>query len=203
MSVLSPQLQSLIEQLQILPGVGPKSAQRMAFKLLKPAMRSKALSLGQHLTQAMQSIKSCPNCQNYCEDDLCPLCANPARNHRQICVVQSPMDILVLESSGAYQGLYFVLLGQLSPIDGIGPKELGLDKLAAKLHQGEVDELILATATTLEGEATAHYLARMAQQAKIQVSRLATGIPLGGELEFLDAQTLSQALKTRQILQES
>jgi recombination protein RecR len=192
-------LDRLIEDLRCLPGVGPKSAQRMAFQLLERD-RDGGRRLAATLTEAMTRIGHCRHCRNYAENDVCHVCANASRDAQVICVVESPIDLVAIEQATGYRGGYFVMHGRLSAIDGRGPRELGLDLLDARLREGEVKELIVATNPTVEGEATAHYLADMARQAGVRASRLAHGVPLGGELEFVDRGTLALAFGTRQAL---
>jgi recombination protein RecR len=196
---LSPLIGQLIEALRCLPGVGPKSAQRMAFHLLERD-REGGRRLAQSLSEAMDRIGHCRDCRTLTEQEVCALCLSPVRDPSQLCAVETPADVAALEQATDYRGLYFVLMGHLSPLDGIGPEELGLDRLAARLDQGEVRELILATNPTVEGEATAHYLAEMARERGIRVTRIAHGVPLGGELEYIDGGTLSHALAGRREL---
>lgn len=189
-------LEQLIDALRVLPGVGQKSAQRMAYHLLERE-RGGGEKLASVLAEAMVRIGHCTRCRDFSETDICPTCANAARDGTELCVVESPADRLAIEQATGYRGLYFVLQGRLSPLDGIGPAELGLDALATRLGEGDVRELIIATNPTVEGEATAHYLAQLARQAKVQPSRLAHGVPLGGELEYVDRGTLSHAFGSR------
>ena len=193
---MSSLLEQLIEALRVLPGVGQKSAQRMAYHLLERE-RGGGEKLAAVMAEAMEKIGHCARCRDFSEADVCPTCANASRDHAELCVVESPADRLAIEQAPGYRGLYFVLQGRLSPLDGIGPAELGLDQLAARLGEGDVRELIIATNPTVEGEATAHYLAQLARQAKVRPSRLAHGVPLGGELEYVDRGTLSHAFGTR------
>ena len=195
----TPLLQQLIEALRCLPGVGPKSAQRMAFHLLERD-REGGRRLAAVLAESVERIGHCSRCRTLTEREVCRLCANPARDPAQLCVVENPTDVMALEQATGFQGLYFVLGGRLSPLDGIGPAELGLDRLRERLASGEVRELILATATTVEGEATAHYIAEVAAEAGVPVTRIAHGVPLGGELEFVDSGTLAHAFAGRQKL---
>ncbi len=186
----------LIESLRCLPGVGPKSAQRMAFQLLEHD-REGGRQLAAALTQAMERVGNCRSCRTLSEDPVCALCASERRNRSQLCVVETPADVQALEQATGYQGLYFVLMGHLSPLDGIGPEALGLDLLEARLASGEVTELILATNPTVEGEATAHFVSEMARAHAIRATRIAHGVPMGGELEYIDGGTLSHAFAGR------
>ncbi len=193
----SPLVQRLIDSFTVLPGVGPRSAQRMTYWLLE-RNREGGGRLAAALEAAMQGVRHCSCCRNFAEDDLCPVCADPRRDQSQVCIVESPADVLAIEQSGEYRGRYFVLIGHLSPIDGIGPEEIGLNLLERQL--GEIQELILATGTTVEGEATAHYILDMVRGTSVSVSRIAQGVPMGGDLEFVDGATLAQALKSRRHL---
>jgi len=199
MSSGSPLLAELIEALRCLPGVGGKSAQRMAFHLLERE-RERGLKLAAVMEQAMQRIGHCERCRNFSEDPLCSLCASSSRDRQVLCVVESPTDLAAIEQATGYRGQYFVLMGRLSPLDGLGPEELGLAQLAQRLGEGEVEELIIATNPTVEGEATAHYLAQLARAAGVRPTRLAHGVPLGGELEYVDRSTLAHAFGGRQLL---
>ena len=194
-----PALDSLIEALQRLPGIGRKSAQRIAFHLLQHD-RGGAQALARALQHAVDAMRHCVRCHSFTEAELCATCSDPARDARLLCVVETPVDQLAIEQATGYRGHYFVLLGRLSPLDGMGPKELGLDLLAQRLAEGEVHELIIATNPTVEGEATAHMLAQLAHAASVRASRLAHGVPLGGELEFIDRGTLAHAFGGRQTL---
>ena len=189
-------LEQLIDALRVLPGVGQKSAQRMAYHLLE-RQREGGKRLSGALAEAMQRISHCERCRDFSETDVCPTCASSARDAQLLCVVETPADRLAIEQATGFRGLYFVLQGRLSPLDGIGPRELGLDRLAQRLEQGEVRELIVATNPTVEGEATAHYLAQLARARGVHPSRLAHGVPLGGELEYVDRGTLSHAFGSR------
>ncbi|KRG70844.1 recombination mediator RecR [Pseudoxanthomonas dokdonensis] len=189
-------LEQLIEALRVLPGVGQKSAQRMAYHLLERE-RSGGKRLGQALAEAMEGIGHCGQCRDFTEGEICATCASGSRDRQLLCAVESPADRLAIEQATGYRGVYFVLQGRLSPLDGIGPHELGLDQLGQRLAQGEVSELIIATNPTVEGEATAHYLAQLARQHGVRPSRLAHGVPLGGELEYVDRGTLSHAFGSR------
>ncbi|SIN75679.1 DNA replication and repair protein RecR [Sulfurivirga caldicuralii] len=193
----TPLLAELIDALRVLPGVGQKTAQRMAFHLLQHD-RQDGLVLAETLQRALRGIRHCTRCRNFAEETLCPICASSKRDASQICVVETPADVDAIESAGVYQGQYFVLMGHLSPIDGIGPDELGLDALAKRLAEGDVSELILALNPSVEGEATAWYIQNMAREHGVKVSRLAQGVPFGAELEYLDQQTLAQAFQARQ-----
>jgi len=189
-------LDSLIEALRCLPGVGPKSAQRMALHLLERD-REGGLNLSTVLAAAMERIGRCRQCRNLTEQELCRICANPQRDAGLLCIVESPSDVLAIEQATGYQGQYFVLMGRLSPLDGIGPAELGLEQLAQRLQDQPPRELIIATNPTVEGEATAFYLQRMAQKVGVTVTRIAHGVPLGGELEFTDQSTIAHAFSSR------
>jgi len=189
-------LEQLVEALRCLPGVGPKSAQRMAFHLLE-RNREGGVHLASVLEAAMERIGRCARCRNLTEDELCSICANSQRDGSLLCIVESPTDVMAIEQATAYRGRYFVLMGRLSPLDGIGPAELGLDHLAERLKKEPPAELIIATNPTVEGEATAFYLQRMAQKQGISVSRIAHGVPLGGELEFTDQSTIAHAFSSR------
>lgn len=191
----TPLLQQLMEALRCLPGVGPKSAQRMTFHLLERDPEG-ALRLAKALTEAVERVGRCSSCRTLSEDPLCPLCASQRRDRRLLCVVETPADVLAVEQSGAYTGLYFVLGGHLSPLDGIGPEEIGVDALLARAREG-VEEVILATNPTVEGEATAHYIGELLREQGVGVSRIAHGVPLGGELEYVDGSTLTRALAGR------
>lgn len=192
----SPLIDRLIEALRCLPGVGPKSAQRIAFHLLE-RNRAGARRLAAALKEAVETVRNCERCRNFSDAPLCRVCASAKRDASLLCVVESPTDIGLIEQAGGYSGRYFVLMGRLSPLDGIGPDDLGMEKLTDLLNTGEVREVILATSTTVEGQATAHYLTELIQGRGIRVSRLAQGIPLGGELEFVDSGTLAHAISSR------
>lgn len=193
---MSSLLEQLIDALRCLPGVGQKSAQRMAYHLLERD-REGGQRLADALSEAIARIGHCGQCRDFSESALCTTCASASRERSLLCAVESPADRLVIEQATGYRGLYFVLQGRLSPLDGVGPRELGLDQLAARLGQGEIKELIIATNPTVEGEATAHYLAQIARQAGVRPSRLAHGVPLGGELEYVDRGTLAHAFGSR------
>ncbi|MDQ3494633.1 MAG: recombination mediator RecR [Pseudomonadota bacterium] len=193
---MSSLLEQLIEAFRVLPGVGQKTAQRMAYHVLERE-RDGGVRLARLLGEAMERIGHCARCRDFSESALCATCASAARDAHLLCAVESPADRLAIEQATGYRGLYFVLQGRLSPLDGIGPRELGLERLAERMSEGEVQELIIATNPTVEGEATAHYLAQLARQHGVRPSRLAHGVPLGGELEYIDRGTLSHAFVSR------
>lgn len=192
----SPLILELIDALKVLPGVGNKSAQRMAYYLLERD-RSGAKRLSATLEKAVQQIGHCSECRTLTELETCPICSDARRDDKVVCVVETPADILSFESSGVFKGRYHVLMGHLSPIDGVGPEELGLDQLEVRLDNSPIQELIIATNPTVEGEVTAHYLQQMAKARGVKVTRLAQGIPFGAELEYLDPGTLTQAFLYR------
>jgi recombination protein RecR len=189
-------LEQLIDAFRILPGVGQKTAQRMAYHVLERD-RDGGQRLADALAAAVERIGHCARCRDFSETEVCVTCANGSRDAHLLCAVESPADRLVIEQATGFRGFYFVLQGRLSPLDGIGPRELGLEKLAARLAEGEVRELVIATNPTVEGEATAHYLAQLARQHQVVPTRLAHGVPLGGELEYVDRGTLSHAFGSR------
>ncbi len=189
-------LEELMEALRCLPGVGPRAAQRAAFHLLQYD-RQGALRLSESLARALRTIRRCARCNSFTEEELCALCSSPRRDASLLCVVETPADLLMMEQTLAYSGLYFVLMGRLSPIEGIGPHEIGLDVLQARVDDGAVKEVIVATNFTNEGEATAHYIGEMLKGKGIRITRIARGVPVGGELEYVDAGTLAQALVER------
>jgi recombination protein RecR len=195
----SPVLARLIEALRCLPGVGPKSAQRMAFHLLERD-RDGGRELAAALSEAATSIGHCRNCRMLTEGELCPLCATGQRDVSLLCVVESPADVVAVEQSGSFRGQYFVLMGHLSPLDGIGPEQLGLAELEARLATGTVREVIVATNPTVEGDATAHVIGEMAARRGVRATRIAHGVPVGGELEYVDGGTLAHALTGRQVM---
>jgi len=197
----SPLLTELIEALRCLPGVGAKTAQRMAFHVLERD-RAGGKRLAERLAAAVERIGNCSRCRTFSEASVCATCASPVRDATLLCVVETPADQLAIEQATGYRGRYFVLLGRLSPLDGLGPKELGLDVLAARLAESEVLELIVATNPTVEGEATAHMLSQLARGAGVRATRLAHGVPLGGELEYVDRGTLAHAFGGRQNLND-
>ncbi len=191
-----PALEHLIESLRCLPGVGPKSALRMAYHLLQRD-RNGANSLALSLENALQVLGHCSLCNNFSETTVCPLCESENRDAAQLCVVEMPTDLMMMEQTQSYNGMYFVLMGRLSPLDGIGPKEINLDKLIKRAQDGIVNEVILATNYTVEGEATAHYISELLKTRGVAVSRIARGLPMGGEIEYVDSGTLSMALLGR------
>ncbi len=193
----SPLLDELMDALRCLPGVGAKSAQRMAMQLLERD-RDGGRRLAAALDAAMQRIGNCARCRNFSEEPVCSLCTSAHRDARLLCVVETPSDLAAIEQATDYRGRYFVLLGRLSPLDGLGPAELGLDLLARRLEEDEVEEMIIATNPTVEGEATAHYLTQMADAAGVRATHLTHGVPLGGELEYVDRSTLAHAFGSRQ-----
>ena len=192
----SPLISELIESFRVLPGVGPKSAQRMTYYLLEQN-RSGGHRLAKVLEQALERVQHCQQCRNLSEEPVCSICLSQSRNSEELCIVESPSDVIAIEQSGIFRGKYFVLMGHLSPIDGIGPEEIGLNELELRLTEAGVNEVIIATNPTVEGEATAHYIQQMVRAKEIKVTRLAQGIPIGGELEYIDSGTLSQAFISR------
>jgi recombination protein RecR len=192
----TPLIGQLIEALRCLPGVGPKSAQRMAYHMLERD-REGARQLAAVLNEAVEKVGHCQQCRTLSETTLCNLCASHNRDRSLLCVVESPIDVQAVMQATDYRGLFFVLMGHLSPLDGIGPEDIGLDELAKRLDEGEVAEVILATNPTVEGEATAHYIAEMVNRRNIRATRIAHGVPMGGELEFVNSSTLSQAFTGR------
>ena len=195
----SPALARLIEALRVLPGVGPKSAQRMAFHLLE-RNREGGRALARALEEATSRIVHCKRCRMLTEGELCEICSAPRRDSASLCVVESPADVVAVEQSGGYRGRYFVLMGHLSPLDGVGPEQLGVKQLETLLDEGEVREVILATNPTVEGEATAHFIGELVLRRGIRASRIAHGVPVGGELEYVDGGTLAHALAGRQLI---
>jgi len=196
----SPLISELIQSLRILPGVGQRSAERMCMHILGKD-KTGALALANALTTAINTVKHCQLCRTFCETDYCSICTNPKRDHSLMCIVETPMDMLAIENSGSFNGVYFVLMGRLSPIDGIGPKELKLHALASRLKQTDPLEIILATNATVEGEATANYIIQMAESHHKPVSRIAYGVPFGGELEYVDSHTLNHAFTARKSIE--
>lgn len=191
-----PALETLIASLRCLPGVGPKSAQRMAYYLLQRD-RKGANQLAVALNDALEVVDHCNLCNTFSEQPTCPLCATQERNKHLLCVVEMPTDLLMMENTHSYDGLYFVLMGKLSPLEGIGPKEIHLEKLLKRVQDGIVEEVILATNYTVEGDATAHYISELLHKRNIKTTRIARGMPMGGEIEFVDSGTLAQALIER------
>jgi len=198
---MSPLIEELIAAFHVLPGVGPKTAQRLALYVLQKN-RMGGQQLARVLQEAIVAVKQCEQCRNLSETPLCRQCVNSSRAQRVLCVVESPMDVLALEQTASFNGLYFVLHGHLSPIDGIGPNDIGIPLLQKRLQSGQVDELIIATNPTVEGEATAYYLAQTAKECGVHATRIAHGVPMGGELEYIDGFTLSRALQARAPIHE-
>ena len=194
-------LEALIEALRCLPGVGPKSAQRMAYHLMQRE-RKAAQRLGESLLHALEAVRHCQRCNTFTEGETCERCASPRRDPALLCVVETPVDMNMMEQTLAYKGLYYVLMGKISPLDGVGPRELGLERLVARALDGEVQEVVLATNFTNEGEATAHYLTALLRQKGVRVTRIARGVPVGGELEYVDSGTLAQAMRERRNILE-
>jgi recombination protein RecR len=192
-------LQELTQALRCLPGVGPKAAQRMALHLLQHD-RDGAQRLAQALEAAIRMVRHCQRCNTFTESDVCALCQSGKRDASLLCVVETPADLLMVEHTQAYAGLYFVLMGRLSPLDGVGPREIGLERLLKRALDGQVSEVVLATNFTNEGEATAHYIGEMLGARGLKVTRLARGVPVGGELEYVDSGTLAQALRERRTM---
>ncbi len=197
--MFSPLINELIQALRCLPGIGLKTAQRMAFQILE-RQRPQGLALAKSLQSAIENVGHCKACRTFCESELCTLCSNPARHSHQLCIVESPTDVIAIEQTATFRGYYFVLMGRLSPIDGIGPQQIGIHQLNERLDNGQFTEVIIATNPTVEGEATAHYLANIIREKSISCTRLAHGIPMGGELEYLDGSTLSRAFTARTAL---
>ena len=191
-------IEDLIDALTCLPGVGKKTAQRMTYHLLQRA-RDDALNLSDVLQQVVKNITNCKVCRNLSQEEICDLCSDESRSKDMLCIVESPADVFNIENSTNYNGVYFVLLGKLSPLDGIGPKEIGLDELESKINSGGINELILAVNYTVESDVTAHVISELALKNSVKVTRLAQGVPVGGELEYLDQYTLSKAFDKRTI----
>lgn len=189
-------IDELIEAFKCLPGVGPRSSQRMAYHLLE-RNRAGGNRLACVLTDAMENVKHCQRCRTFTEEELCAICSTPSRDQHQLCIVEGPSDVIAIENTASYRGLYFVLMGHLSPLDGIGPIELGLPQLEQRLNDEQFNELILATNPTVEGEATAHYIYELCQNISTKVTRIAHGVPLGGELEYVDGGTLAHSFNGR------
>jgi recombination protein RecR len=196
----SPLLVQLIDALRCMPGIGKKSAQRIAFHLLERD-RDGASHLSTALSQAVQGIGHCKRCRMLSEHDLCSICSASGRDEAQLCIVESPADVMAIEDATGFRGHYFVLMGHLSPLDGIGPQELGVSVLEQRLEEGSINEMIIATNPTVEGDATAHYLADLAERHNVPASRIAHGVPLGGELEYVDGGTLSHAFYGRRLIE--
>lgn len=192
----SPLLEQFIESLRCLPGVGPKTAQRMALQLLTRG-RENGKQLARILNRAMEEIRHCQDCRTFTEQDLCEICTSTHRDLSLLCIVENPIDVSVIEQTSSFRGKYFVLLGHLSPLDGIGPNEIGIDQLTVHFKRGTITEVILATNPTVEGEATAHYISELAKSYSIAVTRIAHGVPMGSELEYVDNTTLTRALLGR------
>ncbi len=199
--IFSPLIDNLIEAFCCLPGVGRKSAQRMAFHLLERD-RPGAEHLANSLLQAASQVAHCQRCRNLSEQSICHLCLTTSRHSHQLCIVESPADVAAIEQTSSFRGYYFVLMGRLSPLDGVGPEALGMDQLSKRLDEGEVTEVILATNPTVEGEATAHYIANLSKPYQIHVTRIAHGVPLGGELEYIDGGTLAHAFTGRMAMED-
>ncbi len=192
-------LDELVESLRCLPGIGPKSAQRMAYHLLQHDHPG-ALRLANALSRSIEKLRHCEKCNSFTEEEICDLCRSDRRDASQLCVVEMPQDLLMMEQAQCYRGLYFVLMGKISPLDGIGPREINLDRLLKRVRDGMVGEVILATNFTVEGEATAHYVGELLKGDGIRVSRIARGVPVGGEIEHVDSGTLAQAVFERRSL---
>lgn len=194
--MFSEKVQKLIESLSLLPSIGHKTAQRLAIHILQND-RGSGASIASALTEAIGRVGNCRDCRNLSENERCQICTDKSRNSALICVVEGPMDVLAIEQSTNFKGKYFVLMGHLSPLDGIGPEEIGLNKLESRLQNGDVSELILATNITVEGDATAYYIAELAKKYGASTSRIAFGVPMGGELEYTDSHTLGHAFESR------
>ncbi|MBA2653364.1 MAG: recombination protein RecR [Tatlockia sp.] len=192
-------LSRLVDALRCLPGIGPKSAQRMVFHLLQH-QRQRGLHLASCLEEAMLSIKHCKRCNNYAEQDFCKLCQNPQRDLTLICVVENPADIVAIEQSSAFNGCYYVLMGKISPLDGLGPDDIGLPQLRELVIRENIKEVILALSPTIEGQTTVHFIYELLRDLSVHLSQLAHGIPSGGELEFLDGNTIGSALRNRALV---
>lgn len=197
--IFSPLIDELIAALRCLPGVGQKTAQRMAMQLLE-RNRQGGMRLSRAIKEALENVGNCSDCRTLTEQPRCVICSSHKRNRELLCVIETPADMLAIEQAGGYNGLYFVLMGHLSPIDGINPEDIGIDLLIRRLNEGTIKELILATNATVEGEATAYYIMEKAKALHVEVSRIAHGVPMGGELEYVDGGTLSQALTARKRL---
>ncbi len=200
--MFSPLTKQLIDALRCLPGVGPKSAQRMAFQLLSEAGQTKGAALASILKIAIEKVGHCERCRIYTEQNLCQLCSNPKRDETLLCIVETPADVMAIEQTNSYRGLYYVLHGHLSPLDGIGPADIGIPALLNRINTTDLKELVLATNPTVEGKATAHYITSHTDSSHIRISRIAHGVPIGGELEYLDAGTLSHAFLSRTLMDD-
>lgn len=198
----SPLIDQLIEAFRCLPGVGPKSAQRMSLHLLE-RNRNGGKQLSEALTEALEKVGNCSQCRTLTEESLCRICSSSSRERKLCCVVESPADIFAIEQSGGYRGVYYVLMGHLSPIDGIGPEQLGINRLMERVREGEIEELIIACNPTVEGDATAYYIAEQIKPLGVTVSRIAHGVPVGGELEYVDGGTLTHAFSGRKVIESS
>ena len=198
----SPLIDQLIEAFRCLPGVGPKSGQRMTLHLLE-RNRAGGKRLTEALTEALDAVGNCAQCRTLTEEEVCRICANPSRNRRLCCVVESHADIFAIEQSGTFRGVYFVLMGHLSPIDGIGPEQLGINQLLERIQAGDFEEVINACNPTVDGDATAYYIAEQLKSINVVVSRIAHGVPVGGELEFVDSGTLTHAFMGRKVMDNS
>ncbi len=199
--MFSPLTKRLIDCLNALPGIGPKTAQRLAFQLLSANGREKGLNLASALQQSLTQVKTCQRCRLFTEEEVCGICRDPRRDQNVICVVENPADLFAIEQTASFRGLYFLLQGHLSPLDGLGPQEIGIPILLERLNNELVSELILATNPTIEGKATAHYIASHIDKRKISCTRIAYGVPFGGELEYLDGGTLSHAFRSRTVIE--
>jgi recombination protein RecR len=199
--MFSPLTKCLIDSLHTLPGIGPKTAQRLAFQLLSTSGREKGLNLANALQQALNNVKTCQRCRLFTEEAYCAICRNPKRDPSLLCVVENPADLFAIEQSANFQGLYYLLQGHLSPLDGLGPQEVGIPALLERLRHEPISELILATNPTVEGKATAHYIASHVDKTRVTCTRIAYGVPFGGELEYLDGGTLSHAIRSRTTLE--
>ena len=197
--LFSPLIDQLVDALRVLPGVGPKSAQRMALHLLE-RNREGGVHLANLLVKAMDGVGNCRLCRTHTETEICSICSNPRRDESVLCVVETPADLLAIESAGGFNGRYFILMGHLSPIDGIGPEEIGIHQLVERISSADIKELILATNPTIEGEATAHYIVESVKPFGVRVTRIAHGVPLGGELEYVDGGTLVHAFAGRKAI---
>ena len=199
MKHFSPVLQDLVNAFKGLPGIGVKSAQRIVFNLIQHN-QEKALFLSETIKNALENITECSSCRMYTDSDLCEICSDPNRNSAMLCVIESPADMIAIENSMSFNGRYFVLMGKLSPLDGIGPDQLKLDMLDLIIKEGSIKEIILANSPTIEGEATASYILGLIEDTDIEATRIAYGVPMGGELEYVDSSTLTQALINRSLV---